>query len=178
MFPRNKSFPKHIACALLALCLLAGGCSTQSQVVLTRQQVAGFLEGWDSAQQNEDMAAVIFHLSPKLQYKLTIKGFGETETLTGNYQQYLASTKRGFEVGKLNSRERAATMIGVHPGGQSASAVFDLYENVTIEGEVFRTVTAVIMTIEQEDGRPVITSLEYVTSPDTGNRQPLQSGRN
>jgi hypothetical protein len=177
MFPRS-SFPAKLACALAALCLLAGACKTKEAGVLTQPQVADLLRKWDAAQMSNDIAGVTACLSTKLKYKMTVKGFGPTDTLAGDYREYLESTKRGFSTGQNLSTNRTMGVIGVQPDGQSASVMGEVHDAFTVGGKLYRTVSTGTMTVELEDGRAVITAIDEIVEPDYEGRPMFDTSRN
>jgi hypothetical protein len=175
MSPRNSCFVK-LACVLAALCLFASACSKKEPGVLTQPQVAKLLQKWDAAQTNEDLAGVTACLSPKLQYKIYYKLTGTTDTVTGDYREYLESTKRGFNSsGQTLGSNRTMGVIGVQPDGQSASIMGEVHDAFTAGGKLYRTVSTGTMTVELEDGRAVITAIDEVVTPDYEGRQPFQT---
>lgn len=177
MSPRN-SFPAKLLCALTLLCLIACACSTKEPGVLTQPQVADLLQKWDAAQMNDDIKGVTACLSPKLKYKMTFKGFGPTETKTGDYREYVESTKIGFDAGESLSTNRTMGAIGVQPDGQSASVIGEVHYSMTVEGRLFRTVSTGTMTVGLEDGRAVITAIDQIVEPDYDGRPMFDTTRN
>jgi hypothetical protein len=178
MFPRSSSYAK-LACALAALCLFASACSTKESAVLTQPQVAELLQKWDAAQTNEDLAGVTACLSTKFQYKIYYKLTGTTDTVTGDYREYLESTKRGFNSSGQNlGTNRTMGVIGVEPDGQSASVLGEVHDAFTVEGKLYRTVSTSTMTIGLEDGRAVITAIDETVEPDYDGRPMFDTSRN
>jgi hypothetical protein len=177
MFPRNSSVAK-LACALAALCLLACACSTKGPAALTQPQVAELLQKWDAAQTNEDIAGVTACLSTKLQYKIYYKLTGTTDTVTGDYREYLESTKRGFSAGDSLNTKRTMGAIGVEPDGQSASVLGEVHEAFTVGGRLYRTVSTSTMAVGLEDGRAVITGIDETVEPDYEGRPMFDTSRN
>ncbi|HJU56734.1 MAG TPA: hypothetical protein VJ715_19270 [Pyrinomonadaceae bacterium] len=177
MSTRN-SFSAKLLCALAALCLLASACSTKEPAVLTQPQVAELLQKWDAAQMNDDIKGVTACLSPKLRYKLTFKGFGPIETKTGDYREYIESTKIGFDAGQSLSTNRTMGAIGVQPDGQSASVIGEVHYSMTVEGRLYRTVSTGTMTVGIEDGRAVFTAIDQLVEPDYEGRPVFDTTRN
>ena len=140
---------------------------------MTQQQVSAFLAEWDAAQQRHDLEAVAARLSPKFQYEMTVKGFGPTETETGDYGRYIKDTKSGFDSSQSLNSKREMTLIAVNPDGQSASVLFDVRDAMSIEGRLYRTMSSGTMTVGLEDGKMVITSIKFVASP-ASDRHPLE----
>jgi hypothetical protein len=177
MSPRNSSFAK-LACALAALCLFASACSTKEPGVLTQPQVAELLRKWDAAQTNEDLAGVTACLSTKFRYKIYYKLTGTTDTVTGDYKEYLESTKRGFSAGDSLNTKRTMGAIGVEPNGRSASVLGEAHEAFTVGGKLYRTVSTGTTTVGLEDGRAVITAIDEVVEPDYEGRPMFDTSRN
>jgi ketosteroid isomerase-like protein len=175
--PLPHKSAQAICCALLALCALSSACSRR-QNGITQEKVSALLAQWDMAQQNHDVKAVAAHLSPKLQYEMILKGFGPTKTVRGDYDQYIKSTESGFKVGELHNSERERSLIAVNADGTSAYVLYEIREAMTIEGRFFRILSSGTMNIEMEDGKMVITSIKFVASPASNNRQPFQSNFN
>ena len=178
MLPRNPSLAK-LACALAALCLLAGvACNTKKEPgVLTQSQVTELLQKWDAAQMNEDLEGVTACLSRKLQYKFYFKLSGKTDVVAGDYREYLESTKRGFSAGDSISTNRTMGAIGVEPNGQSATVMAEVHDSMTVGGRLYRTVSTGTMTVGLEDGRAVITAIDQIVTPDYEGRQPFETSR-
>ena len=177
MSPRN-SFPVKLICALAALCLLACACSKKESAVLTQPQVEDLLRKWDAAQTNEDIAGVTACLSPKLKYVIYYKLTGTTDTVKGDYREYLESTKRGFSAGESLNTKRTMGAIGVQPDGQSASVLGEVHDAFLIEGRLYRTVSTSTMTVGLEDGRAVITGIDEIVEPDYDGRPMFDTSRN
>lgn len=179
MLPRHPPLAK-LACALAALCLLAASaCGTKKEPgVLTQPQVEALLQQWDAAQKNEDIAGVTACLSTKLKYKIYFKLSGTTDTVAGDYREYVESTKRGFSAGETLSTTRGMSAIGVEPDGQSASVMAEVHDSMIVEGRLYRTVSTGTMTVGLEDGRPVITAIDQIVSPDYEGRPVFDTGRN
>ncbi|HKR02302.1 MAG TPA: hypothetical protein VJT09_16610 [Pyrinomonadaceae bacterium] len=170
MFPRHLFLAK-LSCALFILCLLASACSNKRDSGLTQQRVATLLDKWQTAQKSDDITGVVDCLSRKFHYKMTFKNLGPTETRAGDYEDYVEDTKRGFSEGQMLSSERTVTMIAVNPDGQGAQVMSEVHDTYNFDGRLFRTVSMGTTTVELEDGKAVITAIDHVVSPDSGNRQ-------
>ena len=177
MSPRN-SFSAKLLCTLAALCLLASACSTKEPGVLTQPQVEDLLRKWDAAQASEDIQGVTACLSTKFKYKIYYKLTGTTDTVAGDYREYLESTKRGFSAGEPLSTTRGMSAIGVEPDGQSASVMAEVHDSMIVEGRLYRIVSTDSMTIGLEDGRAVITAIDKIVSPDYEGRPVFDTSRN
>ena len=177
MFPRN-SFPAKLLCALTLLCLIASACKTKEASVLTQPQVKDLLQKWDAAQMNEDIEGVTACLSKKLQYKIYFKLTGTTDTVAGDYREYVESTRRGFSAGDSLNTKRTFGAIGVEPDGQSASVLGEVHDAVNVGGRLYRTVSTSTMTVGLEDGRAVFTNIDQIVEPDYDGRPMFDTSRN
>ena len=172
MFPRNSSSAKKSLCALAALlCLLASSaCAKKEPSTLTEAQVEELLRKWDAAQTNEDIAGVTACLSKKFKYVTYFKLTGTTDTVRGDYSEYLESTKRGFSAGDTLGTNRTMSAIGVEPDGQSASVMAEVHYSMTVGDRLHRIVSTDTMKVGLEDGRAVFTNIDQIVEPDYDGR--------
>ena len=164
MFPR-QCFLSAIACALVALCFLSSACSSKQKGFITKQQVAAFLEEMDEAARKKDVDALVANLSEDAQFKVTVEGFGPTQTLTFNRDQYRDFSKQGFGAVSDYDYRRGETVIKVEPDGQSAYVADETFETTTVGGQVIRTVARGTSILKLENGKLVISRSEAVTRP-------------
>ena len=164
MFPRNW-FPSSFSYALLALCFLSSACSSKPQGFITEQQVTAFLQEMDKAARNKDVDTLVGALSKDVKFKVTVEGFGPTQTLTFNRDQYRDYSKQAFGVVRDYDYRRGETVIKVEPDGQSAYVADETFETTTVGGQVIRTVARGTATLKLEDGKLVIWRSEAATRP-------------
>lgn len=164
MSTRN-SFHTFLSCALIALCFLSSACSSKQTGAITEQQVSAFLDEMDKAARNKDVDAIVANLSEDAQFKLTIEGFGPTQTLTFNRDQYRDYSKQGFSVVSNYEYRRGETVIKVEPDGQSAFVADETFETTTIGGQTLRTVARGTSILKLENGKLVIARSEAVARP-------------
>ena len=163
MSPRN-SFPFTLSCALLlaALCLLSS-CSTgskQPQGLITEQQVSAFLAEMDKAANNKDIDAIVPMLSEDVQFKITVDGFGMTQNLSFNRDEYIDFGRKGFAAVDEYEYRRGQTRIKVEPDGQSASVVDEIFETTTTGGQKLRSVARTTSVLRLENGKLVLARSE------------------
>jgi hypothetical protein len=164
MFPR-KSYLAAIACALVALCFLSSACSSKQKGFITKQQVAAFLEEMDTAARNSDVDTIVGALAEDAQLKVTVEGFGPTQTLTFNRDQYRDYSKQSLRVAWDYEYRRGETVIKVEPDGQSAYVADETFETMTIGGQVIRSVTRGTSLLKLENGKLVIARSEAFARP-------------
>jgi ketosteroid isomerase-like protein len=164
MFPRNR-FHSTIACALAALCFLSSACSSKPEGFITQQQVAAFLDEMDKAARNRDVDTLVAAISEDAQFKITIEGFGPTQTLTFNRDQYRDYSKQAFGVVGDYDYRRGQTVIKVEPDGQSAYVADETFETTTVGGQVIRTVARGTSLLKLENGKLVISRSEAIARP-------------
>ncbi|MDT4897409.1 MAG: hypothetical protein QOH25_2486 [Acidobacteriota bacterium] len=164
MFPRNR-LPAALSCTLVALCFLSSACSSKPKGFITKQQVAAFLDEMDKAARNKDVDTLVANMSEDVQFKVTVEGFGPTQTLTFNRDQYRDYSKQGFGVIEDYDYRRGETVIKVEPDGQSAYVADETFETTTIGGQVTRTVARGTSILKLEEGKLVIVRGEAVARP-------------
>ena len=164
MFPRN-GFLAVLAFALIALCFLASACSSKQKGFITKQQVAAFLDEMDKAARNKDVDTLVANLSEDVQFKVTVEGFGPTQTLNLNHDQYRDYSKQGFGVIGDYDYRRGETVIKVEPDGQTAYVADETFETTSIGGQVTRTVARGTSILKLENGKLVIARSEAVVRP-------------
>ena len=163
MFPRNSL--QATCCALIALCILSCACSSKPKGVITREQVNALLDEMERDAKNRDLEALMSHISPDAQFKITIEGFGPTQTMNINRDQYRDYMKQGFAAAEAYEYKRGTTVINIEPDGQSALVADESFESVTMRGRVIRSVTRDSSTLKLEDGKLVVVSSEGVARP-------------
>jgi ketosteroid isomerase-like protein len=163
MFSRN--FYQAICCALFALCFLSSACSSKQTGSITRQQVSAFLEEMEKAANNRDIEAIMSHISPDAQFKVTIEGFGATQNLALTHDQYRDYMTQGFNALESYEYKRGNTVINIEPDGQTAFVADEEFETATMKGQVIRTVATGTSTLKLEDGKLVIVSSNSVGRP-------------
>ena len=161
MYPRTTL----LAIALMTLCLISGACSSGKKGVITRERVSAFLEEMDNAAQRRDLDTILAHISSKAQFKVTLEGFGPTQNLSYNRDQYAESSRQMFEVLQAYEYKRGDTVINIDPDGQTAYVADETFENATIQGKVIRTVSRGTAVLVLEDGVLKITSSQTVGRP-------------
>jgi ketosteroid isomerase-like protein len=164
MFPR-KSFLPAFSCALIALCLLTSACSNKEKTVITEQQVSAFLQEMDKASNNKDVDAIVAMMSKDAQFKFTMEGFGPTQILTLNRDQYRDNGKMTFSLVTDYNYRRGETVIKVEPDGQSAYVAHEAFETTTVGSQVIRSVSTGTSLLKMEDGKLVIYKSEAVARP-------------
>jgi hypothetical protein len=157
MVHRNSFLPPTISCALIvALCLISSGCAGKQppppKGFITRQQVSAFLDKMDKAANNKDIDAIIPMLSKDVQFRVTIDGFGTSQTLDLNHDQYIDYSRTGFAAVDDYDYRRGKTEIKIEPDGQSASVADEIFETTTTGGKILRSVarTTSILKLENE----------------------------
>jgi hypothetical protein len=165
MFPRN-SF-QAICCALIALCFLSSACSSKPKGFITRQQVSAFLDEVETAAKNRDIEAIMSHVSPNAQFKVTVEGFGATQNLVLNHDQYRDYMTQALNVIESYDYKRGDTVINIEPDGQTAFVADEEFETATMKGRVISTVATGTSTLKLEDGKLVIVSSNSVGRPAT-----------
>jgi hypothetical protein len=163
MFSRNSY--RALCCTLLTLCIIACACAGKPKGSITREQVNAFLDEMEKASQNRDLETLMSHISTDAQFKVTIEGFGPTQTMNFNHDQYRDYMKQGFAAVEAYDYKRGKTIINIDPDGQSAFVGDESFESVTMGGRVIRSVTAASSTLKLEDGKLVIVSGEGVARP-------------
>jgi ketosteroid isomerase-like protein len=164
MFPRNR-FLSVLSCALVALCFVASACSSKQKGFITKQQVAAFLDEMDEAARNKDVDALVANLSEDVQFKVTVEGFGPTQTLTFNRDQYRDYSRQALSVVSDYDYRRGETVIKVEPDGQTAFVADETFETTTMGGQVLRTVARGTSILKLENGKLVISRSEAVARP-------------
>ena len=166
MSPRI-SYLSLLTCALVALSLFTSGCSTKQSGPITEQQVKAFLEELDNAARNRDVDAVVDKLSADVQFKLTVEGFGPTQTITLNRDQYRDYGKQGYAQVEAYEYRRGETVIKVDPDGKSAFVADETFETTTMGGRVLRSVSRATSILKLENGKLVISRGEATVRPVT-----------
>ena len=164
MFPRNSHL-STLSCALVSLCFLASACASKQQGVITEQKVSAFLAEMDKAARNKDVDALVAGMSEDVRLKLTIEGFGPTQTLTFNRDEYRDHSKQSMAVVGDYEYRRGETIIKVEPDGQTAYVADETFETVTIGGQTIGTVARGTSTLKLENGKLVITRSEASARP-------------
>jgi hypothetical protein len=164
MFSRS-SILSSCTCALIALCFLSSACAKKPKGVITEQQVSAFLEAMDKAAQNNDLDAIIAGMSEDVRLKITLEGFGPTQTLTFDREQYRAHAVQSLGMTDFYDYRRGETVIKIEPGGHSAIVAAETYETSTIGNQTIGAVSRVTSILEMEDGKLVITRSEAVARP-------------
>lgn len=164
MFPRN-SLSQTLSCVLVALCFLSSACSSKQTGAITEQQVRAFLEETDRAANNRDVDALIAKLSENVQLKVTIEGFGPTQTLVFNRDQYRDYFKQGFSVVDDYHYSRGETVIKIEPDGQSAFVADETFETTTMGGQTIRSVARGTSILKLENGKLVLVRSEAIARP-------------
>jgi hypothetical protein len=163
MYPRTSY--TILAIALIALCLTSGACSSGKYGVITRERVSAFLNKMDEAAQRRDLDTILAHVSRKAQFKVTIEGFGPTQNLSFNRDQYADYARQVFAVVQAYEYKRGETVINIDPDGQTAYVADETFENATIQGNVIRTVSRGTAVLVLEDGELKITFSQSVGRP-------------
>ena len=164
MFPR-KSLSTILTCALVALCFLSSACSSKPKGTITEQQVRAFLEELDKAANNKDVDAVIAAMSEDYQIKMTVEGFGPTQVMTLDRDQYRDYSKQAFSAVSDYDYRRGDTVIKVEPDGQSAYVADETFETTTIGGRTIKTVSRGSSILTLENGKLVISRTEALARP-------------
>jgi ketosteroid isomerase-like protein len=164
MLPR-RSYLSTLSCVLIALCFLMSACASKQQGVITEQKVSAFLAEMDKAAMNKDVEAIIAGMSEDVRLKVTIEGFGPTQILTFNRDEYRDHSMRSMAfVGDYKYR-RGETIIKVEPDGQTAYVADETFETMTIGGQTVGTVARGTSTLKLENGKLVITRSEATARP-------------
>ena len=163
MRPRKSQVA--ILVGLISLTVLLSACSGGKKSVITRQQVSAFLEDMDRAAQRKDVETIVAHLSPSVQFKLTIEGFGPTQTLSLNRDQYRDYATQGFAAIEAYDYRRGDTVINVDPDGQTAYVADETFETARMGGNVMQTVTRGTAVLKMEGDVLMIASGESVGRP-------------
>jgi ketosteroid isomerase-like protein len=164
VLPR-KFFTPTLSCVLLALCFLSGACAKKQKGVITEQQVNAFLKEVDRAANSKDIEAVIALLSEDVHLDLTIEGFGPTQTMSLDREQYRKQMEQTLRMTNVYDYKRGETIIKVEPDGQTAFVIADIYETTKIGGQTIGTVSRETSTLEMEDGKLVVTRSAAVSRP-------------
>jgi ketosteroid isomerase-like protein len=164
MFPR-KLFTPTLSCALVALCFFSGACAKKQKGVITEQQVNAFMEEMDKAANNNDVEAVVAMMSEDVQLSLTIEGFGPTQNMTFDREQYRAYSKQTMAMTDFYDYKRGYTVVKVEPDGLSAFVAAEITETSTIGEQTVGGVSRQTSTLEMVDGKLVITRSAAVMSP-------------
>lgn len=162
MFSRN-SFPFILSCALIAaFCLLSSACSgKQAQGgLITRQQVSAYLAEMDKVANKRDVDALIPMLSKDVKFQITIDGFGTTQTLAFNRDEYVDYCRTGLAAVEDYEYKRGETDIKIEPDGQSAMVADEVFENSTMGGRKMRSVARTTSILKLEDGKLVLARSE------------------
>jgi hypothetical protein len=159
----RNSFLPIISCALMAaLCLLSSACASkqQPQGFITKQQVSAFLDKMDKAANNKDIDAIIPMLSKDVQFRLVIDGFGMSQTLSFNRDEYIDYSRTGFAAVDAYDYRRGKTDIKIEPDGQSATVADEVFETSTMGGKTLRSVARTTSILKLEDEKLVIARSE------------------
>lgn len=178
MSPRRLSTRALAAAAALsALCLLAlVSCSGQKSRI-TKEQVSAFLERMDQAARNKDVAALMTAFSEDAKFKVTIEGSERVPTFTFSmnreiYERHMRDTLGVVE--KYDSK-RGHTVINIEPDGQTAFVADELFETMTIKGQVIRSIARGTATLKLENGNLVITECDIAGRELRSETNPLRS---
>jgi ketosteroid isomerase-like protein len=165
MFPRH-SLVSILSCALLvALCFLSSACSSKQTGPITEQQVRAFLEEMDKAANKRDVDAVIDAMSEDVELKMTIEGFGPTQIVTLNRNQYRDYSKQALGAVRDYDYRRGETVIKIESDGQSAFVADETFETMTIGGRTIKTVSRGTSILKLENGKLVIARSEVFARP-------------
>lgn len=159
------SFRSYLSYALVALCFLSSACSSKQTGTITEQRVRAFLEEMDRAAKNKDVNAIVANLSEDAKFTLTIEGFGPTQTLSFNRDEYRDYSEQGFSAVSDYDYRRGDTVIRVEPDGQSAFVADETFETTTIGGQTIHSVARGTYILKLENGKLVISRSEAVARP-------------
>jgi len=154
-----------MCCALIALCFLSSACAGKQTGSITRQQVSAFLDEMEKAAKNKDIEAIMSHVSPNAQFKITIEGFGATQNLVLNRDQYRDYMTQGLNAIESYEYRRGDTVINIEPDGQTAFVADEEFETATMKGQTISTVATGTSTLKLEDGKLVVVSSSSVGRP-------------
>ena len=164
MFLR-KFFTPTLFSALIALCFLSSACTKKQQGVITEQQVNALMEEMDRAANNNDVEAIMALLSEDVRLSVTVEGFGQSQNLTFDREQYRAHLKQSLGMTNFYDYKRGYTVVKVEPDGQSAFVNAEITETAKIGDQTIGTVSIENSTLELEDGKLVITRGSAVSRP-------------
>lgn len=164
MFPR-KNFTPSISCTLIALCFLLSACAKKEKSVITEQQVNAFLQEMDRAANNNDADGILALMSKDVRLSIKIEGFGPTQTLSFDREQYRTHLKQSLGMTDVYDYKRGETVIKIEPDGQSAFVVADIMETSKIGQQTIGTIARETSTLEMEDGKLVVTRTAAVARP-------------
>lgn len=160
-----KNFTHRLACALIALCLLASGCAKKQKSFITEQQVKAFLEEMDRAVNKNDVDAILAMMSEDVRLYVTTEGFGPTQDLTFDREQYRTHHKQSLGMTGIYDYKRGYTAIKIEPDGQSAIVVAEVFKTADIGEQTIGSVSKQTSTLELKDGKLVITRSAAVARP-------------
>ena len=165
MFPRRFFIPTFSS-ALIALCLLSSACAKkQKQGFITEQQVNAFMEEMEKAANRNDVDAILAMMSEDVRLSVTVEGFGQTQNLTFDREQYRAHIKQSLGMTNFYDYKRGYTAIQIEPDGQSAFVTAEITETAKIGDQTIGTVSTENSTLELENGKLVITRAAAVSRP-------------
>ena len=171
----NRPLLSILSCALIALCFFSA-CSSKHNSVITEQQVSTFLNEMDNAARNKDVDGVVSRMSQDVQLKVTIEGFGPTQTVSLNRDQYRDYSNQSLSVTGDYDYRRGETVIKIEPDGQSAFVADETFETTTVRGQVIRTVSRGTSTLKLENGKLVISRSEATLRPLKTGEKPQPAG--
>ena len=154
--------------AALLLAIVAGAAAADAPQ-LTEAEVREFMAGFDAAERAGNVAAIGAALAPECRVEMRATVEGREHVTAMSHDEYLTDLDDYYgslhDLAGYDYRSEPAR-VSIAPGAAAASAIRQIAESFTVDGERHAYHIEETATLERRDGRLLITALASRSRPD------------
>ena len=137
--------------------------ATQQTQKITEAQIRNILEQMKVATKNKNAEGITKFMSPNVAIEITVQAASGSQTLRLTGQEYRQYLEQGFQMMQNYNGSYSNLKVQINPDGKAATAIFDVNEEVSFQGQKIRSSSAETIRFELIQGKILATSVKAVS---------------